>query len=136
MKLRKRGRMALWGAASAALVASVVLTSAKGAHSPVGWLLWSEAAICGAVAGAATASMFGRSGRLGAVFALLGGVAATTIALALFGSGPVAWLAPKAFAGFAADPGSALAGAALVALAVGATAHLVETVIRRIDGAG
>lgn len=135
MIVGKHGRMALWGAAAAAVAAGVVLTSVPGGQSPLGWLLWAEAAMCGAVAGWATASMFGRAGRLGAALALVGGATATALALALFGSGPVAWLAPKVFAGFTADPASAVAGAALVALVVGVTAHLVEIVIRRIDDA-
>jgi hypothetical protein len=89
----RRGRAALCGAAIAGVAAGAGVSGRlPEAHALVFALLWLEAVICGAAAGASTAGWYGREGVYGSVRAFWGGAVAAAMGLALFGGGAGLWL--------------------------------------------
>ena len=122
----RRGRASLGAAALAVIFACAALVEGS-PRLDLGprTLLLLEAALCGAVGGAATAGFFGWDGARGAVRALLGGALASATALALFGAGGSVWL--KVEAGTAPMDAAKLVGAwAPGALAAAGLLHGIE----------
>jgi hypothetical protein len=86
---RRLVRAALGGGAlGVAIVAARLGDGAATASAP----LVVEAAVCGAVAGGATARFYGAPGAAGAARALLGGLIGAALGLALFAAGASVWL--------------------------------------------
>lgn len=116
--LGRRSRMALAGGALALLLLCMTLP-AMGPEGPALWLLMTEAALCGAAAGAIAAPLFGADGLRGALRALGGGVTAAGLGLGLFGASAAFWLKSGAAALAPSDlldawPAASLAAAALM----------------------